>query len=187
MKRADKNVEKSRTVTRGYAKNLREQSKATMKTLSPPTWKHPRNNDDALILLNKRVEKVLAQRNDTTLRRTWNQLIRSNSTDFPVLLYFAAESLRLQSIRLVPNSEHFPNFRKALFHEPFSMDMETVLNKDEVEEINKDEAVETSSKVSSLSNSSSKRISARSQLNTTCNELFKQPMIYASTKHTENN
>ena len=183
MKRAKSNVEKSRTITIGYTKNIREQSEAIAKTPSQPTWNHPRSNDDALILLAKRVEHVLAQRDNNTLQRTWDQLIRSNSNDFPVLLHFATESLRLQSVRLVPNSERYSNFRKALFLQPFSIEME-IQNEDVIETT----SVNTkTSKISSLSTDSAQRISTRSQLNTICNEMFQKPMMYASSEHTVNN
>ena len=186
MKRTKSNVDKSRTTTRGYAKSILVQSDVIAKTSSQPTWKHPRTNDEALEILTKRIEQVLAHRNDNIHIRTWKQLLRSNSTDFPVLLRFVAESLQLRLIRLIPNYENLPDYRKALFHQPFSIDMEK----------DNDELVETSSKasvssknckVSSLSTSSTKYISARAQLNSICNEILHQPMMHTSTEHKENN
>ena len=156
-----------------------------MKFSSEPTWKYPRNDDQAYELLTKRIEDVLAQRNDKTRTQTWQNLLRNNSTDFPILLRFATETLHLRSIRVIPNHERQSIARKAQFLQPFSIDMET--SNEELLDISSQNG--RTNEVSSLSTSStkSKKITARAQLSIICNDHFKEPMIYVSSEHVENN
>ena len=171
--------------TRGYAKPLRDQADKTMKSSSQPTWKYPRNDDQAYEMRTKRIEAVIAQHNDKNTSQAWQKILRNNSTDFPILLRFATETLHIRSIRVVPHDESYSIAKQAQFLQPFSIDLD--INNEELIDISSQNS--KTNEVSSLPMSSTKpkQITARSQLGIICKEHFKEPMINASSEHVENN
>ena len=61
-------------------------------------------------------------------------LLRNNTSSFPAMLHFVQEKLNLKSIRKNPHSQNKTYVQHAEFLEPFSIEMENVIIKEEIEE-----------------------------------------------------
>lgn len=190
MSLSDDRVERFRIRTRSYTKQIRKQDDEIKRNESKPAWIYPRTPDHAKDLLTKRIEAVLPHLQTLKFNREWQAMNRNNKPSFAPLLCFAVDTLKLRSVRKVPEQQTESTIKRAQFLELFSIKIE---NKEwDAQDVSS--KVSTSSKstskfskTSSQSSGSTKKASSHAKLHEICMDTFKSPMAYESVEITNNN
>ena len=119
MPLSDDRVERFRIRTRSYTKQIRKQDDEIKRNESKPAWIYPRTPDHAKDLLTKRIEAVLPHLQISKFNREWQAMNRNNKPSFAPLLCFAVDTLKLRSVRKVPEQQTESTIKRAQFLELF--------------------------------------------------------------------
>ena len=100
--------------------------KATIK--NGKQWVFPKTVTEGRDFLTKRIDSYLKGeirgKPDDKISAEWKEIVQKGKNDFPNMLNFAVDRLKLQSIRRQENYKRLSNVMKAKFLEPFHPKME---------------------------------------------------------------
>ena len=100
--------------------------KATIK--NGKQWVFPKTVTEGRDFLTKRIDSYLKGeirgKLDDKISKEWKEIVQKGKNDFPNMLNFAVDRLKLQSIRRQENYKRLSNVMKAKFLEPFHPKME---------------------------------------------------------------